>query len=58
MAQDAGALVTIDTDAHGPGDFDLLRYGIMTARRGGLSRSLCPNCWGEDQLLDWIRSKR
>jgi DNA polymerase (family 10) len=58
MAQDAGALVTIDTDAHGPGDFDLLRYGILTARRGGLSRSLCPNCWAEDRLLDWIRSKR
>ena len=58
MAQEAGVLVTIDTDAHGPADFDLLRYGIMTARRGGLSRSLCPNCWGEDQLLDWIRSKR
>ena len=58
MAQDAGVLVTIDTDAHGPADFDLLRYGIMTARRGGLSHSLCPNCWSEDRLLDWIRSKR
>lgn len=58
MAQEAGVLVTIDTDAHGPADFDLLRYGIMTARRGGLSRSLCPNCWDEERLLDWIRSKR
>lgn len=58
MAQEAGVMVTIDTDAHGPADFDLLRYGILTARRGGLSRSLCPNCWGEDELLDWIRSKR
>jgi DNA polymerase (family 10) len=51
-------MVTIDTDAHGPGDFDLLKYGIMTARRGGLRRSLCPNCWTADELNSWIRSKR
>ena len=58
MAQELGVMVTIDTDAHGPGDFDLLRYGIMTARRGGLGCSLCPNCWAADELLSWIRSKR
>ena len=58
MAQDAGVMVTVDTDAHSPTDFDLLRYGIMTARRGGLCTSLCPNCWPADELLAWIRSKR
>jgi DNA polymerase (family 10) len=58
MAQDAGVMVTVDTDAHSPTDFDLLRYGIMTARRGGLRTSLCPNCWPADELLAWIRSKR
>lgn len=58
MAAEAGALVVIDTDAHRPQDFDLLRYGILTARRGGLGRSLCPNCWDADRLHAWIRSKR
>ena len=58
MAQEAGVMVTVDTDAHGPSDFDLLRYGVMTARRGGLGSALCPNCWTEGKLLSWIRSKR
>ena len=58
LAMETGALVPIDTDAHHPGDFDLLKYGIFTGRRGGLTRSSCPNCWESDQLHEWIRSKR
>jgi DNA polymerase (family 10) len=32
-AVDAGALISINTDAHGPEHFDYLRYGVLTARR-------------------------
>ena len=58
LAMEHGVLVTVDTDAHQPEDFDLLRYGIGTARRGGLTRSACPNCWEAADLMDWIGSKR
>ena len=58
LAASEDVLVTIDTDAHRPADFDLLKYGVLTARRGGLPTTLCPNCWESDRLLDWIRSKR
>ena len=58
LAMESGTLVPIDTDAHHPGDFDLLRYGIYTGRRGGLRRSACPNCWEADALHEWVRSKR
>ncbi len=34
LAIEAGATVVIDTDAHSPGEFAYLRYGIHTARRG------------------------
>ncbi|MEE2682105.1 MAG: DNA polymerase/3'-5' exonuclease PolX [Planctomycetota bacterium] len=58
LAMECSTLVPIDTDAHHPGDFELLRYGICTARRGGLTRAACPNCWDHDPLHEWIRSKR
>ncbi|GGM26442.1 DNA polymerase/3'-5' exonuclease PolX [Haloarcula argentinensis] len=34
QAIEAGATIAINTDAHSPGNFDLLRYGVHTARRG------------------------
>ncbi|WP_256684113.1 DNA polymerase/3'-5' exonuclease PolX [Halococcus qingdaonensis] len=33
-AIEAGATIVIDTDAHQPASYDLLRYGVHTARRG------------------------
>ena len=33
-AIEAGATVAIDTDAHAPGDYEHIRYGVDTARRG------------------------
>ena len=33
-AVEAGAPVVIDTDAHSPGGYELLEYGVHTARRG------------------------
>lgn len=33
-AIERGCLLTIDTDAHAPDNFDLLSYGVATARRG------------------------
>jgi len=33
-AIEAGATIVVDTDAHRPAEFDNLRYGVHTARRG------------------------
>ncbi len=38
-AVEAGAPIAIDTDAHSPGEFDFVRYGIHTARRGWAEES-------------------
>lgn len=35
-AQESGVKLAINSDAHAPGDLDLLRYGVATARRGWL----------------------
>ncbi len=54
-AMDGGALLAIDTDVHSPGDFDLLRYGVLTARRGGLTPDRCVNTWTLPKLRAWLK---
>jgi DNA polymerase (family X) len=58
MVMDAGGLVAIDTDAHTAKDFDQLRYGILTARRGWVTAKRCVNTWDAKRLRDWLRQKR
>lgn len=50
----AGGLIAINCDDHGPGDFDNLRYGVLTARRGWLSPERCVNTWPRDRLDTWL----
>jgi DNA polymerase (family 10) len=58
MARAAGALVAINCDIHGAEDADNLRYGIATARRGGLTPGACVNTWEQESLLAWLRDKK
>lgn len=58
LAVEAGCLVSIDTDAHRAEDFDLLRYGVLTARRGRLGPDQCVNTWTAKRLHAWLESKR
>lgn len=58
VCAETGTLISINTDAHGAADFDQLRYGVTTARRGWLPASLCVNAWETKVLLAWLQSKR
>jgi histidinol phosphatase-like PHP family hydrolase len=58
LCMEAGCLVSVNTDAHGAGDFDELPFGVATARRGGLTAERCINCWPQAKLLAWARAKR
>ena len=58
LAVEMGCLIAIDTDAHRPEDFDLLRYGILTARRGRLGPEQCINAWTAKKLHAWLAAKR
>lgn len=57
-ASDAGCLIAIDCDVHEADDFDNLRFGVQTARRGWCPRDLCVNTWSQSRLQQWLRSKR
>jgi DNA polymerase (family 10) len=56
-AQEAGAILAIDTDAHYPAEFDYRRYGVAIARRAGLIRTRVLNTRDPEGVLDHCRAK-
>lgn len=50
----AGALISINTDAHAAEHFSFMRYGVLTGRRGSLRAEQCINAWDADRLLKWL----
>jgi DNA polymerase (family 10) len=54
QAIDAGATVVINTDAHSPGNFELLRYGVHTARRGWAETADVLNTRDADELREFL----
>jgi DNA polymerase (family 10) len=57
MAKDEGALVAINSDAHGEHEFDNLAFGIGQARRGWLEKSDVINTRPLRDLRNWLAGK-
>jgi putative hydrolase len=53
LAVEAGCLVSIDTDAHAPGQLDWQYNGCERAVRCGVPLSSVVNSWPVEQLLAW-----
>ncbi|MBE2184755.1 MAG: DNA polymerase/3'-5' exonuclease PolX [Anaerolineae bacterium] len=53
-AAEFGIPICIDTDAHRPETMDLMRYGVMTARRGWIEASQVINTWPLEQFMQWL----
>jgi DNA polymerase (family 10) len=53
LAAKAGALICVNTDAHGTETLDNIRYGVATARRAWLTRKQVANTrpWGQFSRL-------
>ncbi|MFN5660554.1 MAG: hypothetical protein ACK48N_00515, partial [Planctomyces sp.] len=45
----------INCDVHSPGDYDNLRFGVMTARRAGAPAGRVVNTLDHDTLHKWLR---
>ncbi|MEW6285209.1 MAG: DNA polymerase/3'-5' exonuclease PolX [Chloroflexota bacterium] len=56
-AKELGIPISINTDAHSEGDFDMLFYGVAIARRAWLTKNDVINCWSTDKLLKWLKSR-
>jgi putative hydrolase len=53
LAVEAGCLVSIDTDAHAPGQLDWQHYGCVRAARCGVPVESVVNSWAMPDLLAW-----
>ncbi len=55
LAHDKGMKIIISTDAHRPEQFKLMRYGVVTARRGWMEKKDVLNTYPPDRLLSSLR---
>lgn len=53
LARDAGCLFSIDSDAHAPGQLDLLQFGCARAQEFGIPIERIVNTWERDRLVEW-----
>ncbi|MBL8133693.1 MAG: DNA polymerase/3'-5' exonuclease PolX [Anaerolineae bacterium] len=56
-AAQLGIPLAIDSDAHSIHNMDLLRYGVMTARRGWIEPQQVINTWSLEQFMDWVKRR-
>jgi len=56
-AKELGVPISINTDAHSEEDFDMLFYGVATARRAWLTKKDVINAWSTKKLLDWLKKR-
>lgn len=57
-AREAGCVIAIDCDVHAPEDYENIRFGVMTARRGWLDAAGCVNTWPAKKLDAWLNRPR
>lgn len=57
-ANDAGALFSIDSDAHSLSQLEFIRYGIFDARRGWTKARSVINTWTWKKLSSWLGKRR
>jgi len=53
LARDTGCLFSIDSDAHAPGQLDMLDYGCERAEQAGIDPDRIVNTWPRERLLGW-----
>jgi DNA polymerase (family 10) len=54
----AGALISIDSDAHHPDGLGTTRYGVGVARRAWIEPRQVVNTWPLDDVLAWLRERK
>jgi DNA polymerase (family X) len=57
-AIELGITLSIDTDAHSEADFEVLPYGIITARRAWVTAANVINTWTVEQFTAWVESRK
>lgn len=56
-AQEKGVMISIDPDAHHIDGIDDIKYGVISARKGGLYREDCLSCKSLQEFEAWLAEK-
>ncbi|WP_316795631.1 helix-hairpin-helix domain-containing protein [Pedobacter agri] len=56
-ALEKGVLLSINPDAHRTEGFHDMRYGILVARKGGLSADKCLNAFSLEEITEYFKTK-
>ncbi len=56
-AKEAGAKLVINTDAHRPGNIDMIALGVDIARRAGLEKKDIINTYTLEELIKWKKNR-
>ncbi|WP_129714969.1 helix-hairpin-helix domain-containing protein [Pedobacter sp. SYP-B3415] len=57
-ALEKGVLLSINPDAHRNEGFHDMRYGVLVARKGGLSKARCLNAYGLAEIESYFEHRR
>jgi DNA polymerase (family X) len=57
MCKERGAKVVISTDSHSTGNLAYIKYGVLTARRGWLTKADVLNTLPPEEFLAALRPK-
>jgi len=57
-ALEKGVLLSVNPDAHRTDGFHDTRYGILVARKGGLSADKCLNAFSLEEITEYFNNKR
>jgi DNA polymerase (family 10) len=52
-----GVMISINPDAHSRGGIQDVNYGVIAARKGGLTKEFCLNAKSQSEWETWLRSK-
>ena len=56
-AQEMGIKLAINTDSHHTDSFELIHYGVTTARRGWIESDTVINTWSTERFLAWLSER-
>ena len=57
-AQEKGVLISINPDAHSRRGVQHIKYGVLAARKGGLTKDMCLNTKSLEAFGDWCKNRR
>lgn len=58
LARELGVPVSINPDAHSVEQIDLTKWGVLAARKGGLSASECLNALNAQEFAAWLNTRK